>query len=101
VGKDWRAPLNQVHLLFAGKLKPDDVIAAAKVGNPGTNAQSHPLFFAHYYVGLYYEAAGESQLALEHIDQAITRRPRGEYMGDIAKVHAAWLRKRSTSAPKP
>jgi len=90
---DPRVPMAQVHHLFAGKAKPEDVLAAAKAGDPSPARLDNQLFYAHLYLGLYYEAISDTKLAREHILQAATGFKADHYMGDVARVHAQVLRK--------
>jgi lipoprotein NlpI len=82
VGPDPRVPMREVYALLQGKLRPDDVLAAA-----GTRPDGQ--FFAHLYVGLYSEATGNNRVALEHIKAAADDRfaDVGGYMHDVARVH--------------
>jgi lipoprotein NlpI len=89
---DARVPMAQVHALFAAKAKPEDVLAAAKAGNPTPDRLDNHLFFAHLYLGLYFEAIGDTRLAREHILKAATGFKADHYMGDVARVHAQVLR---------
>lgn len=84
VGPDRRVPMRQVYEMFRGTLAPDAVIAA---GSGSLEAQ----FFAHLYVGLYYEATGDDRRALEHITIAAADRfeSAGDYMHLVARVHLA------------
>jgi len=91
---DARVPMSQVHSLFAGRLKPEDVLAAAKAGDPPPSQLDNQLFYAHLYLGLYFEATGDARLAREHIFQAATQFKADHYMGDVARVHAQVLRKK-------
>jgi lipoprotein NlpI len=84
----------QVHALFAGKAKPEDVLAAAQAGNLPAARLEDQVFYAHLYLGLYHEAAGDERRAREHIFKAADDFKAGHYMGDVARVHAAWLRKK-------
>lgn len=43
--------------------------------------------YAHLYLGLYYEAAGETRKARDHLRQAAAARLKGDYMHDVAKIH--------------
>jgi lipoprotein NlpI len=43
--------------------------------------------FAHLYLGLYYEAAGDKKKTLEHMKNAVEDYPIRGYMGDVARVH--------------
>jgi lipoprotein NlpI len=81
VGPDSRVPMRQVYEMFRGTLSPDRVLAAAGARPSGE-------FFAHLYVGLYYEALRDKR-ALEHIRMAAADRyaAAGGYMHTVAKVH--------------
>lgn len=92
---DARVPMAQVHALFAGKARPEDVLAAARAGDPPPDRLDNQLFYAHLYLGLYFEAIGDPTLAREHIFKAATGFKADHYMGDVARVHAQVLRKRS------
>jgi len=45
------------------------------------------LFYAHLYLGLYYEAAGDRERSREHILKATHEFSMEHYMGDVARVH--------------
>jgi lipoprotein NlpI len=87
VGPDTRVPMREVYQMFQGALPPERVMAAA-----GTLAESQ--FYAHLYLGLYFEALGMKARALEHIAAAAADRfqPLGGYMHDVARVHLGLLR---------
>ena len=87
VGPDARVPMREVYQMFRGALGADDVLKAA--GNR-PSAQ----FYAHLYIGLYSEALGRNDLALEHIREAAAERfaPVGGYMHMVARVHHGTLR---------
>jgi len=85
---DARVPMMEVHLLFAGKLKPEDVLkAAATPSSPSTLQLNRQLFYAHLYLGLYFDAVGDEKQARTHITQAAKQHLDGGYMGDVARVH--------------
>jgi lipoprotein NlpI len=92
---DGRVPMAEVQLLFAGKLKPEDVLKAAQTGEGSKERRNEQLFYAHLYLGLYYEAVGDAPKAREHILRAATEFKSDHYMGDVARVHAAVLKARS------
>jgi lipoprotein NlpI len=94
IRRDRRVPMMEVYDLYAGKLKPDDVLAAAKAGDPRPAVLNNQLFYAHLYLGLYYDAAGDAKLAAEHMEQAVKHKI-GHYMWDVARVHAEVLLKRT------
>lgn len=93
IGKDRRVPMMEVYSLFKGEIKPDDVLTAAKAGQPPEAELNARLFYAHLYLGLYYEVLGDKRQALEHLTRAAKDYRIGHYMGDVAHVHAELLRK--------
>lgn len=88
VGPDPRLPLRHVYEMLRGALQPDDVLAA-----PGDDTTGQ--FYAHLYVGLYFEAAGDARRALEHLAAAADDRyaAAGGYMHSIARVHLSLLQR--------
>ena len=83
VGPDTRVPMREVYQMFRGTLTPEQVLAAA-------GSQPAALFYAHLYVGLYFEVQGMAARALEHIKIAAADRfeREGGYMHMVARVHA-------------
>ncbi len=90
---DARVPMMQIYALYEGKLGVDDVLAAARAGNgnPPAEELNDRLFYAHLYIGLYYEAAGDAKAAREHIERAVSYRA-NHYMGDVARVHLGLMK---------
>ena len=86
VGDDPRVPMKQVLDLYAGRCGPDAVVEAADRGAGET--RRNQLCFAHLYVGLYHEAAGDAARAREHVALAAGRFHMDHYMGEVAVVHA-------------
>lgn len=82
VGTDPRVPMREVYLLYAGKLSVESVLVAGNVSPSGR-------FYAALYVGLYYEAQGNSERARFYISQAAGNEFAGVggYMNSTAKVH--------------
>ena len=97
IERDARVPMMQVHALFAGKMKPEDVLGAAQAGNPTPAQLDNQLFYAHLYLGLYYEALGDLKRTREHIFKAAGDFKAEHYMGDVARVHAQVLQQRGGS----
>lgn len=95
IGKDRRVPLMVVYALFAGRAKPADVWAAVRDGDPGGPELQKRQFYAHLYLGLYYDATGDTKKALEPLDQAANDQGIGGYMGDVARVHRQLLSKKA------
>lgn len=92
IQRDSRVPMMQIYDLYRGQAQPEEVLAAAKAGNPGEAALNSRLFYAHLYLGLWYEANGRAEPAREHILEA-EKHKIGHYMWDVAHVHAERLRR--------
>jgi lipoprotein NlpI len=87
VRDDRRAPMREIHRLFAGQGSEEETLAAARAGDPPAEALRQALFYAHLYIGLYREALGDAAGALEHIRRAAREFAVDHYMGDVARVH--------------
>jgi lipoprotein NlpI len=87
IQEDARVPMMQIHGLFAGKTKADDVLKAARAGEPVGQELQRRLFYAHLYIGLYSEAIGDETQAREHITKAAHEYGGADYMSDVAHVH--------------
>jgi lipoprotein NlpI len=85
IGDDKRVPMRQVYDLYKGDLKPEDVLAAAK--------EDGQRFYAHLYVGIYYDLIDEKKKAFEHLNRATEDFRIGHYMWDVARVHRDLLAK--------
>jgi lipoprotein NlpI len=88
VGPDSRSPMREIYEMFRGTLAPEQVLAAA-------GGQLEPEFYAHLYLGLYFEAFGNSLRALEHITAAAADRyaAAGGYMHTVARIHREILQR--------
>jgi lipoprotein NlpI len=82
VGADARLPMREVYQMLRGTLTPEQVLSAA-------GSQPDAQFYGHLYLGLYFEALGMKDRALEHIRIAAADRfePYGGYMHMVARVH--------------
>ncbi len=87
IQEDARVPMMQIHALFAGKSKSDDVLKAAHANEPAGPELRRRLFYAHLYLGLYAEAIGDAKQAREHISKAAHEYGGDDYMSDVARVH--------------
>lgn len=87
-GDDPRAPMARLYDLYAGRAYAADVLSAAEAGNRPAAEQRVSLFFAHFYVGLYKDAAGQEKEGAESIRQAAETYAIGGYMTDVARVHS-------------
>src|SRR5262249_21028907 len=92
IGTDKRVPMMVVYDLFAGKAKPEDVMVAVQKGKPKGPELKSRLFYAHLYLGLYYDSTGDKKKAAEHLTKAGEDEKVGGYMGDVARVHSKRLR---------
>ena len=86
VGSDARVPMREVYEMFRGALTPERVLSAA-----GDRPEAQ--FYAQLYVGLYLDALGMKERALEHIRSAAADRfaRYGGYMHMVARVHVRSL----------
>jgi len=91
IENDARVPMMQIYDLYRGKLKPDDVLKAAESGSTNKENLNRSLFYAHLYLGLWHEAAGQAEEAKKHI-LAAEKHKIGHYMWDVAHVQAGRLR---------
>ncbi|MBI4326227.1 MAG: tetratricopeptide repeat protein [Chloroflexi bacterium] len=91
VKEDRRVPMMQIYGLFAGQGAAEEVLAAAKAGQPSPEELKHRLFYAHLYLALYCDVTGDTKLAWGHISKAVQEYGMDHYMGDVARVHAMLL----------
>ena len=96
MGPDARVPMREVYQMFQGTLSPDRVLSMA-----GADVQSK--FYAHLYVGLYFDAVGKKSDALVHIRSAAADRyaTAGGYMHIVARVHLKILQCGHSQAATP
>jgi lipoprotein NlpI len=92
VGPDARVPMKEVYEMLQGNRKPEGVLTAA-------GSRSDAVFFAHLYVGYYYEAMGEDKKARPHFERAASQEfaAAGGLMHTVAAVHLEQLKKRRTA----
>lgn len=86
IRNDARVPMMEIYDLYAGKLKPEEVLAAVEKHTVAGGKSAAPRFYAHLYIGLWHEAAGRADLAAKHVQEA-ERHKIGHYMWDVARVH--------------
>jgi lipoprotein NlpI len=94
VTRDSRVPMAEVQKLFAGKAKPEDVLARAEKVKADTDAGKEARFYAHLYVALWYEAEGDARKVVEHLTPAVETYKIGHYMWDVAHAHLQLARKK-------
>jgi lipoprotein NlpI len=93
-GPDGRVPMMQVNELLRGKVKPEDVVKTAEAADLKDKQRTEALFYAHLYVGLYFEASGDESKTREHLTAAVEEFKIGHYMWDVANVHLARMKKK-------
>lgn len=87
VANDERVPMMRLKAFYLGEAKVADVISAAEAGSPKIDELTRRLLYAHYYIGLFHEAAGDQKLAQEHIGKAAALSLPGELLSDMARLH--------------
>ncbi len=85
VGADTRIPMDAIYALFAGSGTPDAVLKSASSNAPDS------VFYANLYLGLYFEAIGDTVKARHHLTQAAADSGATHYMGDVARVNRKLL----------
>lgn len=93
IKSDRRGWAMHVYEMFRGKMTPDEVLKKSTADIKDENLLKNNLFYAHLYIGLFYEAEGKADLAKKHIDLAYEKYPSDHYMGDVARVHSQRLKK--------
>src|SRR5260370_17767807 len=93
MGKDRRVAMSGIWALFGGGAQPADILAAAQAGNLAPDVLNRQLFYAHLYLGLYYESGGDTERARQHLTRAVDHRI-SHYMWDVARVHRNLLVKK-------
>jgi lipoprotein NlpI len=99
---DPRVPMREIFEFYAGKGTEEKIFAAASANKDRLSPAewSDRMFYAHLYVGLYYDATGNAKLALEHLEKACGEFAQMHYMGDVARVHLNYLKQPPAPAKK-
>ena len=82
---DRRVPMTEIQELFAGKIQPRDVLAAAEA-SPAAE-RDRAMCYAHQYLGLYFEVLGRPDVAQMHMHKAASDHFYDSYMGHVARAH--------------
>jgi len=90
-GRDARIPMEEINELYRGTGTVESVLGAAKRAAEEANVRD-ALFYAHLYLGLYFDVLDNSAKAREHIMKAAGEFSSEHYMGDVARVHAQLLK---------
>jgi lipoprotein NlpI len=93
VTRDGRVPMAEIQKLFAGKLTPADVLAAADAVPAGTDRGTEARFYGNLYVALWHEAEGDATAAKKHLSAAVETYKISHYMWDVAAAHVGALKK--------
>jgi lipoprotein NlpI len=82
LSQDDRAPMAEIYAFYAGRGSEEAVFKAANKADAATARM-----YAHLYLGLYFEAAGDAKKARSHLQQAADARVTDNFMHDVAKIH--------------
>lgn len=97
IDRDSRVPMMKIYDMYRGMATPEDVESAARSGSPDAETLAARMFYVHLYLGLWFEAQGNSDRAKAYIEQAADEKlkdnPRlNAYMWDVARIHLRLLR---------
>lgn len=92
IRNDPRVPMMQIYNMFRTKLSPEAVLHATRAGRPTSETLNNRLFYAHFYIGLFFEAEGDTEKAKRHI-LASQKHKVVHYMWDVARHHASLFQK--------
>jgi lipoprotein NlpI len=90
-GEDARVPMREIDALYRGSGSIERVLDAATRAASGTRGRE-AMFYAHLYLGLYFDVLGDAPKAREHIGKAAGEFSGEHYMGDVARVHLRYLK---------
>lgn len=79
-----------VYDLYAGNCTPDDILSVGELEGDVSRQAAARLrgkFYSHLYLGLYYEAHNNVEMACKYIVQAADRYKIDDYMWHLAQVH--------------
>jgi lipoprotein NlpI len=91
------APFPALWALYRGEGSEDAVMAAAGSGDDDEEGRGRRLFYAHYYVGKYYEAMKDFPKARAHVAKALEQ-SLPYFMDDCAREDLRRLEARLTEA---
>jgi lipoprotein NlpI len=82
VARDARVPMAEIYALYAGRGSPESVLQAV-----ARDRSDQAVLYANLYLGLYFEAARDTDKARTYIRKAAAATLPRDYMHDVAKVH--------------
>jgi len=97
VTKDARVPMKEVLELFAGKIKPEDVLKAPEAAKLMGEQLVEAQFYANLYVALYYESEGDEKKARAYLTDAVEKYKIGDYMWDVGNAQLIVLKKKQSN----
>ena len=97
---DRRVPMDEIWKLYAGKADVDDVLRAVQAGEPDEAQLARREFYAHLYLGLWFDLQDEREKALGWLEKAAVDHLAHGYMGDVARVHRDLLHRQLTAREK-
>jgi lipoprotein NlpI len=91
IENDRRIPMMKVFEMYRGTATPANVLQAVEQGDPTKEVRATRAFYAHLYLGLYYEVTDKPKLARKYIQLAADPQLLGHaginsYMWDVARV---------------
>jgi lipoprotein NlpI len=93
VTQDRRVPMAEIQKLFAGKLKPEDVLAEAEKTDAKKREGVSARFYANLYVALWYDAEGDAKKVKDHLGEAVLKYEISDYMWKVGRAHLTLLEK--------
>ena len=93
ISEDRRVPMAQIYEMYAGRMTPEQVLNIANQTSPSVelDSEQHRLqrYYAHLYIGLYFEMLENEQASLDSMKKAAALNPLGKtnFMGQVARVH--------------
>ena len=97
--------MSQIYEMYAGRMTPEQVLAIANRTSPRVelDSEQHRLqrYYAHLYIGLYYEMLENEQASTQSMKKAAQLNPLGttNFMGQVARVHLQ-LRQEGKNEPR-
>ena len=89
ITQDRRVPMKQIHQLFGGSGSVEDVFQAARTTPALGRSKATQVYYAHLYVGLYYDMVGDARKSMAEMREAAKINPLSKdlLMGRVADVH--------------
>lgn len=100
-----RHPFPAIYDLLEGKegTTPESILKDADESNESPQYKVRRYFFAHLYIGMWYEIQGNKEAALKHLYKAAANefgQETGTYMWQVARIHFNELSKGTFRIPK-